>query len=126
MLIKFKNQEKKRKNEPRSFKEGWVEFKSKRVAKKVAEEFNNTQVGGRRKNPWYFELWNMKYLKSFRWTHLNERLAYEQEMRKQRLRQEIALAKKEANFYVQNVEKSKFLFYFIFFYLLNIFIRHDN
>ena len=68
----------------------------------------------------------MKYLKSFRWTHLNERLAYEQEMRKQRLRQEIALAKKEANFYVQNVEKSKFLFYFIFLYLSNSFIRHDN
>ncbi len=73
-------------------------------------------MGGKRKNPWYFELWNMKYLKSFRWTHLNERLAYEQEMRKQRLRQEIALAKKEANFYVQNVEKSNFCspFYFLF------------
>ena len=48
----------------------------------------------------------MKYLKGFRWTHLNEKIAYEQEMRKQRLRQEIALAKKETQFYIQNVEKS--------------------
>jgi ESF2/ABP1 family protein len=52
-------------------------------------------------------LWNLKYLKGFRWTHLNERKAYEQEMRKQRLRQEVAFAKKETNFYMQNVENSK-------------------
>ena len=85
-----------------------MEFKKRRVAKKVAEELNNSQVGGKRRNPWYSELWNIKYLKKFRWTHLNERLAYEQEIRKQRLRQEIALAKKESNFYIQNVEKSRF------------------
>jgi len=52
-------------------------------------------------------------LKKFRWTHLNERKAYEQEARKQRLRQEIALAKKETNFYIQNVEKSKLNFLFL-------------
>ena len=64
-------------------------------------------MGGKRRNPWYHELWNLKYLKGFRWTHLNERKAYEQETRKQRLRQEVALAKKETNFYMQNVENSK-------------------
>lgn len=84
-----------------------MEFKKKKIAKLAVKELNNTQVGGKRRNPWYSELWNMKYLKKFRWTHLNERIAYEQEIRKQRLRQEITLAKKEANFYIQNVEKSK-------------------
>lgn len=101
--------EQKRKNQPRAFAEGWVEFKKKKIAKKVAKMLNNMQVGGKRRNPWFNELWNIKYLKNFRWTHLNERLAYEQETRKQRLRQEIALAKKEANFYIQNVEKSKII-----------------
>jgi ESF2/ABP1 family protein len=67
---------------------------------------NNTQVGGKRKNKWYHDFWNMKYLKHFRWTHLNERMTLEKEVRKQRLRQEVSLAKKETNFYIQNVEKS--------------------
>ena len=31
----------------------------------------------------------MKYLSRFKWTHLNERLAYEKEVHKQRLRTEI-------------------------------------
>jgi ESF2/ABP1 family protein len=47
-------------------------------------------------------------LKNFRWTHLNERLAYENESRKQRLRQEVMLAKKEANFFIRSYEKGKF------------------
>ncbi len=85
-----------------------MEFKRKRDAKAVAARLNNTQCGGKRKNPWYSELWNIKYLKKFRWTHLNERMAYEQELRKQRLRQEVNLAKKETAFYVKNFEKSKF------------------
>ncbi len=85
----------------------------------MAARLNNTQVGGKRKNPWYFELWNVKYLKNFRWTHLNERMAYEQELRKQRLRQEVSLAKKETNFYIQNVEKSKLLLLFLYFLIYN-------
>lgn len=99
--------EKRRKNEPRAFKEGWVEFEKRKVAREVAKQLNNTTVGGKRRNPWYFELWNLKYLKGFRWVHLNERIAYEQELKKQKLRQDIALAKKEANFYIQNFEKSR-------------------
>jgi ESF2/ABP1 family protein len=93
-----------------------VEFKKRRVAKEVAKALNNSTVGGKRRNPWYHELWNIKFLKDFLWTHLNERLAYEQEIRKQRLRQEISLAKKEANFYIENFEKSN---YFIFQYAFN-------
>ena len=51
----------------------------------------------------------MKYLPKFKWTHLNERLAYERAVHKQRLRAEVSQAKREANFYKQNVEKSKIL-----------------
>lgn len=106
--IYLEPQEKKRKSKVlRTFAEGWVEFKNKRIAKAVAKRYNNKPVGGKRSNPWYDELWNIKYLKKFRWTHLNERKTYENEVRKQRLRQEVALAKKESSYYMQNVEKSQ-------------------
>ena len=43
----------------------------------------------------------------FKWTHLSERLAYEKAVHHQRLRTEISQAKREADFFKTNVEKSK-------------------
>ena len=43
----------------------------------------------------------------FKWTHLAERLAYEKAVHHQRLRTEISQAKREADFFKTNVEKSK-------------------
>ena len=43
----------------------------------------------------------------FKWTHLSERLAYEKAVHHQRLRTEISQAKREADFFKSNVEKSK-------------------
>jgi ESF2/ABP1 family protein len=43
----------------------------------------------------------------FKWVHLNERLAYERAVHQQRLRTEIAQAKREANFISHNTEKSE-------------------
>ncbi len=93
----------------RRFTEGWVEFQDKSIAKVVARSLNNRQIGGKKRCPWHEELWNIKYLPKFRWGHLNERLAYEREVFKQRLRTEVAQAKKETGFYLQNVERSKLL-----------------
>ncbi|MEQ2274410.1 hypothetical protein XENORESO_020676, partial [Xenotaenia resolanae] len=45
----------------------------------------------------------------FQWTHLSERLAYEQTVLQQRLRAEVSQAKRETNFYLNNVEKSTHL-----------------
>ncbi|XP_060559371.1 activator of basal transcription 1-like, partial [Ruditapes philippinarum] len=91
----------------RIFSEGWLEFRDKRVAKKVAASLNNTQIGGKKKNKWREELWNMKYLHRFKWTHLNERLAYEKAVHSQRMRAEISQAKREANFHIQNAERNQ-------------------
>jgi hypothetical protein len=48
-----------------------------------------------------------RYLSKFRWTHLHERFQYENEVRKKRLRQEVLQAKREANLYIENVEKGR-------------------
>ncbi|TWW56052.1 Activator of basal transcription 1 [Takifugu flavidus] len=49
------------------------------------------------------------YLHKFQWTHLSERLAYEQTVLQQRLRTEVSQAKRETNFYLSNVDKSAHL-----------------
>ncbi|XP_054267854.1 uncharacterized protein LOC128989817 [Macrosteles quadrilineatus] len=89
------------------FTEGWVEFLSKRVAKEVAENLNNTTIGGRKKSRFYDYIWNLKYLPRFKWVHLNERLEYERAVMKQKLRTEIELAKRESSHFAQQVELSE-------------------
>ncbi|XP_074537073.1 activator of basal transcription 1 [Halichoeres trimaculatus] len=88
------------------FTEGWVEFIDKRVAKQVAASLHNTPMGTRKRQHYSSDLWSMKYLHRFQWTHLNERLAYEQTVLQQRLRTEVSQAKRETNFYLDNVERS--------------------
>ena len=73
----------------------------------VAVHLNNTKVGGKRKSRWYETLWNIKYLPRFKWTHLNERLAYERAVHQQRMRTEIAQVKRETNFVIESVDQSK-------------------
>ncbi|XP_043791184.1 activator of basal transcription 1-like [Apis laboriosa] len=89
------------------FTEGWVEFESKKIAKYIASTLNNTQISTRKRSKFYDVMWNIKYLPRFKWIHLSERLAYEQAVRKQRLQTEIAQAKREANFYSHNVDRSR-------------------
>merc|ERR1712077_112782 len=72
----------------RHFTEGWIEFLSKRVAKEVATNLNNTPVGGKKRSKAHDVLWNIKYLPKFKWTNLSERLAYEKAVHHQRLRTE--------------------------------------
>ena len=86
-----------------------MEFKKKKIAKKVARSLNNSQIGGKRRSRWFDEIWNIKYLPKFKWGHLNERLAYEKAVRTQRLRTEVTQAKREVSFYTQKVEQNKIL-----------------
>ncbi|XP_042311234.1 activator of basal transcription 1 isoform X2 [Sceloporus undulatus] len=103
----IRKKKKKAGSNAKNFTEGWVEFRDKRVAKLVAASLHNTPMGVRRKSKFHYDLWNMKYLHRFKWTHLSERLAYERQVRQQRMRAEVSQAKRETNFYLQNVEKSK-------------------
>ncbi|KAM6929190.1 activator of basal transcription 1 isoform 2-T2 [Lycodopsis pacificus] len=88
------------------FTEGWVEFRDKRLAKKVVSSLHNTPMGSRKRQRFSSDLWSIKYLHRFQWTHLSERLAYERTVLQQRLRTEVSQAKRETNFYLNNVDKS--------------------
>lgn len=61
-------------NKKRNYTEGWVEFAHRRVAKYVATALNNTPIGGKKKSFYHDDLWNIKYLSKFRWTHLSEKM----------------------------------------------------
>ncbi|XP_066500339.1 activator of basal transcription 1 isoform X2 [Hoplias malabaricus] len=91
------------------FVEGWVEFRDKRIAKRVALSLHNTPMTNRKRSHFSSDLWSIKYLHRFQWCHLSERLAYEQTVYHQRMRTEISQAKRETNFYLASVEKSQTL-----------------
>lgn len=44
----------------RNFTEGWVEFRDKRVAKRVAASLHNTPMGTRKRQRFYADLWSLK------------------------------------------------------------------
>lgn len=88
----------------KQFTEGWVEFLKKKVAKQVASQYNNTQIDCRKRSKHYDFIWNFKYLPRFKWIHLSERLAYEKQAHRHKLRAEIAEAKREALFFSNNLD----------------------
>ncbi|KAJ0054192.1 hypothetical protein Pint_02846 [Pistacia integerrima] len=91
------------------FSEGWVEFTKKSVAKRVANMLNGEQIGGRKRSSFYYDLWNIKYLRKFKWDDLTEEIAYKSAVREQKLALEISAAKRERDFYLSKVDKSRAL-----------------
>lgn len=89
------------------YTEGWVEFKRKRVAKAVVQHLNTKPISAKKKSVFCDILWSMKYLPRFKWIHLSERLAYERAVYKQKLRTEIAQARKEASFFQSHLDQSE-------------------
>jgi len=88
------------------YTEGWVEFKNKKEAKQTAKILNCSQVGGKKKHPWFSDTWNMKYLPKFKWHHLVDRLAYERAVEEQKMRIEVGAARKEAYHFRDLVDKA--------------------
>lgn len=94
-------------NKKKKYVEGWVEFQDKKMAKEVAGALNGSLVGGKKHNFYHDDMWVMKYLRGFKWSHLTEKLAYERRVREQKLRMEMLQAKKENAAFVGLVEKKK-------------------
>lgn len=89
------------------FSEGWVEFAKKTVAKRVADMLNGEQIGGKKKSAIYYDIWNIKYLTKFKWDDLTDEIAYKSAIREQKLNMVMSAAKREKDFYLSKVEKSR-------------------
>ncbi|ESZ89944.1 hypothetical protein SBOR_9671 [Sclerotinia borealis F-4128] len=94
-------------NKKRSFVDGWVEFMHKTDAKKVCELLNAKTIGGKKGNYYHDDVWNLLYLKGFKWNNLTEQIAAENAERTSRMRAEISKTTKENKEFVSNVERAK-------------------
>ncbi|MCJ1252304.1 RNA-binding ATPase activator esf2 [Lignoscripta atroalba] len=96
-------------NKKRSFIDGWVEFASKKHAKICAEAINGQIIGGK-KGGWYHDdIWNIKYLKGFKWDDLMAQVRDEEKVREGRLRAEIGKVGRERKEFLLNWERGKAL-----------------
>ncbi|KAK1054218.1 RNA-binding ATPase activator esf2 [Friedmanniomyces endolithicus] len=94
-------------NKKKSFTDGWVEFTSKNEAKAAAERLNGEILGGKKRGFYRDDMWNVKYLRGFKWTHLTEQIANENAERVARLREEVRRTRKENKAFVEDVERGK-------------------
>lgn len=113
-----------------NYKEGWIEFTDKIMAKLCEYELSGKFFGGKkRNNKFREELWNLKYLNKFKWHHLMEKLQFNKKLREHRMKAELAQIKRENNFIVETFEQSRkinflnkkrvFLNFFIHYCLIN-------
>ncbi|XP_049533163.1 activator of basal transcription 1 [Anopheles darlingi] len=89
------------------YTEAWVEFARRRIAKAVVQLLNAKPISTSRKSVFCDILWSMKYLPHFQWMQLSERLAYEKAVARQKLRTEVAQARKEASYFQSNLDRSE-------------------
>lgn len=94
-------------NKKRTFTDGWVEFINKNDAKTVCDLLNARVIGGKKSNYYHDDVWSLRYLKGFKWTHLTEQIAAEDAARASRMRAEISKSTKENKEFVRNVEQAK-------------------
>ena len=90
------------------YKDGWIEFMNKKVAKRVTESLNGTPIGGKKGHNFYRDdIWTLRYLCKFTWSDLNEHLMAKRDNRQKRLGQRQQRAEKEDEFYLKNVLKAQ-------------------
>lgn len=111
-----------------NYKEGWIEFSDKIMAKLCEYELNGKILGGKkRNNKFREEMWNLKYLNKFKWNHLMEKLQFNKKLREHRMKAELAQTKRENNFIVEKFEQSRKINYLnkkrVFIFYWNVFMN---
>lgn len=96
-------------NKKRNYSDGWVEFVNKADAKRACELLNTRTIGGKKTSFYHDDVWNLLYLKNFKWNNLTEQVAAENAERASRERAELSKTRRETKEYTQNVERAKML-----------------
>ena len=91
----------------RKYEEGWIEFIDKNLAKFVAVTFNGQKIGGKKSDPNYDDLWNIRYLSGFKWDHLVQLGVEEKIARKKKLTKKVMDAKSDHDDYLSRSDKAQ-------------------
>ncbi|CAH8551350.1 unnamed protein product [Dicrocoelium dendriticum] len=91
----------------RQYEEGWVEFIDHKCAKRAAKRLNCTEVAGSKRNPWYGELWNIRYLPGASWNDLFDAEREEQERIRSAHDRNIIAAKRTARQFAAALSTAK-------------------
>lgn len=94
-------------NGSKQFVEGWVEFSDRKVAREVSASLNNTRIGEKKRDYYHDDMWNLKYLKGFKWDHLTEKFAYERRVRESKLKAAMMQAKRQNAEFVELLDKDE-------------------
>jgi len=68
---------------------------------------NGNIIGGKRGGFYHDDLWNLKYLKGFKWSNLMEQVQMEQQMQEGQMRTELLQEERERKSYIENLHRSK-------------------
>jgi len=70
----------------------------------VAKTLHMQKIGGKKRSYYADDVWTLKYLKHFTWSHLTEKKAYERRVRDHQLKLEMVQSKRQNEEYRQLVE----------------------
>lgn len=88
------------------FKDGWIEFRDKLMAKLCEFELNGRPIGGKKRDPLRDELWNFKYLHKFKWHHLVEKMHLSNKIKEQEIATSLNQANRENMYILESYKKS--------------------
>lgn len=91
------------------FVDGWIEFMDKRNAKNAVLALNGQLVGGKKSSRFHDDLWCLKFLSGFKWSDLTAKMSYENAVKEEKIKNERAQARREAQFYIKQAEKARVL-----------------
>ncbi|KAH0834450.1 Pre-rRNA-processing protein esf2 [Fonsecaea pedrosoi] len=96
-----------KKNSRQLYTEGWIEFSSKKIARRCAETLNATTVGGKKGGYYRDDLWNMKYLKGMAWEELMAGIREEKREEEGRRDEERRTIAQETKRFIEGVEEGR-------------------
>lgn len=104
---KAKNHHSSKKSSRQLYTEGWIEFTSKKTAKRCAETLNAAMVGGRKGGFYHDDIWNMKYLRGVGWEDLMGQVREERREEEARRMEERTQIARETKEFIEGVERGK-------------------
>ncbi|KIW21036.1 hypothetical protein PV08_01615 [Exophiala spinifera] len=96
-----------KKNSRQLYTEGWIEFASKKTARRCAESLNAQQVGGKKGGFYHDDVWNMKYLRGMQWEELMAGIREEKREEEGRRDEDRRVIARDTKMFVEGVEEGR-------------------